>query len=93
MSRPLLEPLQPGERLDETDMAARREAEFLADALEAQRIRAAGGLTVRKGVCANCEEPCMPQAVYCDADCRADHELRLARLAATGVHASSRDCP
>lgn len=88
MSRPLLEPLQPGERLDETDMAARREAEFLADALEVQRKRAAAAGQVRKGLCMNCGEACMPQAVYCDADCRADHEHRVARQATLGA----RDC-
>lgn len=29
------------------------------------------------GCCANCGEACHPLAVYCDADCRADHEDRL----------------
>lgn len=76
MTRPLLEPLPTGERLDEADMAARREAEFLADALQAQQLRAAGAGGAVKGVCTNCGERCLPRAVYCDADCRADHERR-----------------
>lgn len=80
-NRPLLEPLGAAERLAEDDMATRREAEFLADALETQRLRAAGGELVVRGVCTNCGQACLPQCVYCDADCRADHEARLAALA------------
>ena len=88
MSRPLLEPLQPGERLDETDMASRREAEFLADALHVQRARAAAQ-SVPRGVCLNCGERCPCQAVYCDADCRADHERREGAVARQSVRASA----
>lgn len=78
---PLIEPLDAAERLNEDDMATRREAEFLADALRVQQLRAAGGEVVTQGVCTNCGEACRPHCVYCDADCRADHEARLAALA------------
>ena len=74
---PLLEPLAAGERLSADDMATRREAEFLADALMAQQLRATGGALVKQGLCTNCGAACAPRAVYCDADCRADHERRL----------------
>lgn len=74
---PLLEPLPADERLAPEDMAARRAEEFLADALAVQRLRAAGGERWETGVCTNCGERCLPRAVYCDAECRADHERRL----------------
>lgn len=79
--RSLLEPLADGERLAEDDMATRREAEFLTDALLAQQLRATGGELVVRGVCTNCGAACLPQCVYCDAECRADHEARLAAIA------------
>lgn len=78
---PLLEPLVAGERLSADDMASRREAEFLADALMAQQLRARGGALVQAGVCTNCAAACTVRAVYCDADCRRDHEGRLLALA------------
>lgn len=69
------------ERLSEDDLATRRESEFTADALLAQQLRAQGGLYVERGRCVNCGATCLPQAVYCDEDCRADHEARLQRQA------------
>jgi hypothetical protein len=75
--RPLIDPMDASERLSADDLASRREAEFLADALAVQQLRAAGGELVQPGVCTNCGERCLPRAVYCDADCRADHEHRL----------------
>jgi len=81
---PLIDPLDPDERLSADDMATRREEEFLAHARLAQQARAAGGDVIRQGVCSNCGLACQPQAVYCDADCRADHEQRLQRAAPTG---------
>lgn len=81
---PLIDPLDPDERLSADDMATRREEEFLAHALLAQAARAGGGAAIRQGVCSNCGQQCLPRAVYCDADCRADHEARLERLARTG---------
>lgn len=75
---------EEAERLSADDMAGRTSEEFLGDALLAQRLRAAGGALVSKGTCSNCEARCAPQAVYCDAECRADHELRLAAEARKG---------
>lgn len=66
------------ERLSADDMATRREAEFLAAALRVQAAQAAATAHVA-GVCGNCREACLPLAVYCDEDCRADHEWRLRR--------------
>lgn len=76
------EGVHPDERLGQDDMATRREGEFLAAALELQRDRAAASRAAAEGVkrlgrCFNCGELCLPQAVYCDLDCRADHEKRL----------------
>jgi len=82
--RPLIDPLPADERLSADDMATRAEAEHLADALLLQRVRAAGGDVYRRGVCSNCGAACHPAAVYCDADCRADHEGRLRVLARRG---------
>ena len=70
------EGVHPDERLGQDDMATRREGEFLAAALRQQAARGARGSTAT-GTCANCGEPCLPQTVYCDPDCRADHEKRL----------------
>jgi hypothetical protein len=67
------------ERLAEDDQATQREAEFLDVALLNQRLRAAGEPVTIPGVCTNCDERCHPLAVYCDPDCRADHQARLAR--------------
>lgn len=70
------EGVHPDERLGQDDMATRREGEFLAAALRQQAERAARE-GAAPGTCANCGEVCLPQTVYCDADCRADHEKRL----------------
>lgn len=63
------------ERLSAEDMATVREGEFLAAAIRHQAAAAAAGQPPR-GVCASCGAACLPQAVYCDADCRADDEQR-----------------
>lgn len=81
---PLIQPLEPDERLSAEDMAARRADEFLADALAVQ-ARASGHTLIQIGVCSNCAERCHPSAVYCDAECRADHEGRLRVLARQGM--------
>lgn len=83
-SRPLIEPTAPDERLSAEDMASRRADEFLADALAVQ-VRQAGHTMIRRGVCINCAKGCEPAEVYCDAECRADHEGRLRILARQGV--------
>ena len=71
------------ERLSADDQATQREAQFLAAALQAAR-GAAAVVPPPRGVCANCLAPCLPLATYCDEDCRADHECRLATLRRQG---------
>ncbi len=78
MSFALLDPLEPHERLSADDLATRQEAEHLQAALAEQQRRARLELQVRRGVCASCGATCLPRAVYCDADCRDDHERLLA---------------
>lgn len=75
--------IDPSERLGEDDMATRREGEFLAAALRAHS-RTAALHKATPGTCANCAAVCLPQAVYCDEDCRADHELRRKVLGRQG---------
>lgn len=77
---PALIPLDPTERLSADDQATLREAEFLAAAVRLQRLRAQRIHTAVPGRCSNCGTLCLPCAVYCYADCRADHEARLTRL-------------
>ena len=74
-SRP--EPRDPTERVVEDDQAAHRAAEFREHALLNQRLAALRLPAARPGVCTNCLERCLPLAVYCDDDCRADHERRI----------------
>ena len=66
------------------DKASEVEQLFLAQALELQRRRAAAVPESRPGVCANCGEQCLPLAVYCDEECRLDHQRRQC------VHARTR---
>ena len=63
------------ERLSADDQATQREEQFLAAALMRQR-REAAAVRRQPGVCVNCGERCLPLALYCDEDCRADHERR-----------------
>lgn len=72
------------ERLNEDDQATQREAEFLARALLNQKFAAASQPAAVPGVCTNCGEQCLPRAVYCDPECREDHQVRLALQARTG---------
>jgi len=65
-----------GERLSADDQATQREAEFLDRALKIQSMRAAATPRGTPGVCMNCRARCLPLAVYCDEDCRGDHEHR-----------------
>lgn len=85
--KPLIEPLDAAERLSPDDMATRREAEFLADAMAGHQ-RAAGASGVPRGVCAYCGRQCLLSTwVYCDTQCREEHEEQLARQARqTGRH-------
>jgi len=75
-ARSVGEGIDPGERLSADDMATRREAEFLERALAARASAAARGASSTPGVCSNCGSACAAAQVYCDADCRADHERR-----------------
>jgi hypothetical protein len=79
--RALLDPLAPDERLSAEDMASRREEEDRAAALAAQALRAGGGALIARGYCVWCQRVCPPLAVYCDKDCRSEHEADLARQA------------
>ncbi len=92
MPRSLIDPEQAAERLpDEHDLAARLAEAALTSALNVQARRAATGPASTPGVCMNCGEACLPRAVYCDADCRQDHEARLstrARQGGGGTHAA-----
>lgn len=72
------------ERMSADDLATARDAEFLADALLAQQLAARREGEPRRGTCANCGSECSPQAVYCDEDCRADHEVRVVALRRQG---------
>lgn len=66
------------ERLSADDEAQRTAETFVADALaHHRRARERAGEQARPGVCTNCGEACLPTAIYCDVDCRADHEARL----------------
>lgn len=68
----------PPERAKGDDLATRREEEFRQVALRDQARRAALDAAT-PGTCTNCGDMCLPRAVYCDEDCRADHEARLRR--------------
>lgn len=49
---------------------------FLDAARQQQRLHAQAAPRGTPGVCSNCEQRCLPTAVYCDEECRADHERR-----------------
>lgn len=67
----------PQERLGADDMVSVREAEFLHRALTAAQA-AMHQPALPRGRCGNCGEACAPTALYCDDDCRDDHQRRLA---------------
>ena len=75
------------ERLSADDMATRREAEFLALALQAAARAASAPQPT--GRCLYCRAQCAAGALFCDADCRADHaheQLVLRRQGRAGGH-------
>lgn len=80
---PLVDPVDPTEHLSADDMATRQEALFLADALARQQQAARAPR--EPGRCLNCRQPCLPRAVYCDEECRADHEHRVRTLRRQGA--------
>lgn len=74
--RPALGERDASERLSPDDMATLHEQQFIEAALRHQQQLAD---KVRRGVaglCSNCASQCSSQAVYCDDECRADHEHR-----------------
>jgi len=71
------------ERLSPDDMATQREAEFLTAALRHQ-AKVAAATQHQRGACAHCGALCLPQAVYCDNECRAEDEARRRVLQRTG---------
>lgn len=86
MTRPLADvQADLTERLSADDQATLAEQQHLTYALHAQRQVASTQARAQPGKCANCGAQCLPQAVYCDADCRADHEKRRLALARLGV--------
>ena len=69
----------------EDDLAAHRADGFLALALFEHHSRALAAPALPRGGCASCGERCLPAAVYCDPDCRADHELQMAARRRNGT--------
>lgn len=78
MTRSELTRPDPTERLGPDDMATLREEQHLQAALLRQQERAERTPAGRPGWCSNCGEACVALAVYCDDDCRDDHQHRLA---------------
>lgn len=76
MTRALLDERDATERLSPDDMATLHETQLREAALLEQRLAAEKHRST-PGICSNCGEACLPAAVYCDADCRHDHERRL----------------
>lgn len=72
------------ERLSPDDQATLREEQFLQFARITQMAIAAAAPRSRQGVCSNCGEACMPHVVYCDDDCRTDHQHRESVLKRQG---------
>lgn len=66
------------ERLaDPEDQAQRVADRFRESALAHQQQMAEKAPRGKPGVCSNCAQVCLPTAIYCDEDCRDDHERRL----------------
>lgn len=72
------------EVLTPEDQAARHAELQLQAAMANHRHAAARTPVAVPGWCANCGAECLPRAVYCDEDCRGDHEARLQALARAG---------
>ena len=83
MSRALLADRDATERLGADDMATLHEVQLREAALLEQSLRAQTERST-PGVCSNCGAECLPLAVYCDDDCRSDHEHRLRVLRRAG---------
>jgi len=72
------------ERMSADDQASTIALDLHADALAAHRARVAAA-SLSAGTCSNCGAACLPQAVYCDVDCRHDHERVLGAQARAGA--------
>lgn len=85
-SEGLVGEVDPTEVCDDADLAGRREAENLAISLIEHEARAAWvrGIAAPRGWCLFCHGRCSPVAVYCDPDCRDDHEAEQRALARQG---------
>jgi hypothetical protein len=71
---------------DESDRASAIAEAMNTAAIEAHREqRARVESRQRAGTCTNCKAPCLPLAVYCDTECRADDEKRQAASRRTGA--------
>jgi uncharacterized OB-fold protein len=77
-------PLIPTERLSEDDQAQALADLFHRQAMAAQQLLARAAPKGQAGTCSNCGERCLPTAVYCDADCRDDHEARVRARGSAG---------
>lgn len=76
---PLAADVDGTERLSPDDQATLREQQFLASSLQRQQHAAAvAAQQQRRGTCASCNAQCLPLAVYCDDECKAEHERTLA---------------
>lgn len=71
------------ERLSIDDQAQALADLFTARALAEQQAEAAKAPKRTPGVCSNCGGSCVFTAVYCDQDCRDDHEARMCKRART----------
>ena len=81
--KPIAVDVDSHERLGPDDQATQREEQFRAAALAAQQ-QVAQAVISRRGVCSYCRVPCLPLAVYCDDECRRDHEDHLQVLRRQG---------
>ena len=83
--RPPLTDHDATERLGAEDMAALHAEQLLNAAKLDQRRTAEAARVSVPGVCTNCGGGCLPLAVYCDDDCREDHEDRVQTLRRQGL--------
>lgn len=83
--RPPLTDHDATERLGAEDMAALHTEQLFNAALLDHQRAAGKALASVPGVCTNCGGECLPRAVYCDDDCRDDHEQRVQTLRRQGA--------
>lgn len=62
---------------DVFDQASEREDIDRELAIKATLNRIESSRLAPTGFCHNCQEPLRPAQLFCDADCSADHELRM----------------